>query len=233
MGSALRKNQTIHPGGTPMHRRDLLSTFGLAAGAIEFGRVLAAKAAEPPGADAAQASPASKPRYLIWVTEHLGIVFEADASALNSLLPSNLKPAAGNTVILNMYRAEQVVGLVPFTASFLWTNIEGVDSPDGSEARWVLQGWFGPEPVPTAIRTQLGLAVEFGATRVQRAGNRIQATLSSNGPDLIAATIALKEGGPSAVGGPVHYAALRRNVDRWRRGEREVGDHRRPRGVRR
>ncbi len=110
-----------------------------------------------------------------------------------------------------MYQA-QTVGLVPYAASYLWINIDGFDSPDGTKGRWMLQGWYGPEPVPTAFRTQLGFPVELGVTQVGREGNRIHATLSSNGPDLIAATIALKEGGPSAAGGVLHYPAWRRNL---------------------
>jgi hypothetical protein len=97
----------------------MLSTFGVAAGAVALGRLLTAQAAEPSGANAAQASAVPKPPYLISVTDHLGIVFEADESALKSLLPPNLKPAAGSTVGLNMYRAEQVVGLLPYAASYL------------------------------------------------------------------------------------------------------------------
>ncbi len=194
-----------------MRRRDLLSTFSVAAGAITFGRLLTAQAAEPPGASAAQASSVSKPPYLVSLTEHMGIVFEAEESALKSLLPPNVKPAAGNTVGLNMYRAD-CRGLVPYAASYLWINIDGFDSPDGTKGRLMVQGWYGPEPVPTAFRTQLGYPVELGVTQVGREGNRIHATLGSNGPDLITATIALKEGNPNPAGGVLIYPAWRRNL---------------------
>jgi len=56
------------------------------------------------------------------------------------------------------------------------------------------QGWYAPEPVPTALRTQSGLPVQLGVTRYEREGNRIHAVLTSEGVDLIDATITLKEG---------------------------------------
>jgi acetoacetate decarboxylase len=179
-----------------MRRRDLLSTFGVAAGAITFASVRG-QAADMPGANAAQAPSNPHPPYLVSVTEQLGIVFEADESALKSLLPPNVKPAAGNTVGLNMYRA-QVLGLVPYAASYLWINVDGFDSPDGTKGRWMSQGWYGPEPVTTVFKTQFGYPVELGATRVEREGNRIHAVLNSGGADLINAAIALKEANPNA-----------------------------------
>lgn len=193
-----------------MRRRDLLSTFGVAAAAITVGS-LRGQAAEPPGANATQAPSSPHPPYLISLA-NLIIVFEADEGALKSVLPPTIKPAAGNTVALNMYRAERVVGLVPYTATYLWINIDGFDSPDGTKGRWMLQGWFGPEPVPTVFRTQLGVPAELGATRLGREGNRIHATLSSNGADLVDAAIALKEGNPIAAGGVLNYPTRRQNL---------------------
>lgn len=199
-----------------MLRRDLFSTFGVAAGAIAFRNLTAWAADTGP-----------KPPYLITLTDHLGIVFEAEESALKSLLPPKIKPAAGNTVGLNMYQA-QTVGLVPYSASYLWINIDGFDSPDGTKGRWMVQGWYGPEPVPTAFKSLLGLPIELGVTRLEHDGNRTHAILSSNGADLIDATIALKEGGPSAVGGVLNLSRLAAKPLRRRRVRGEVGYRRQP-----
>jgi hypothetical protein len=132
-----------------------------------------------------------KPPYLITLTDHLGIVFEADESALKSVLPPRFKPAAGNTVGLNIYRAD-MVGLVPLSASYPFINIDGFDGADGTKGRWMVQGWYGPEPVPTVFRSQLGFPVEPGVTRLEHEGNRIHAILNRDGATLIDATIALK-----------------------------------------
>ena len=127
-----------------------------------------------------------------------------------TVLPPGLK-LAGNTVGLNMYRAD-VLGLVPLSGSYLFINIDGLDDADGTKGRWMAQGWYGPEPVPTAFRTQLGYPVELGVTRLEHEGNRIHAILNRGGDTLIDATIALKEGGPKPVGAFLNYPVSRQNL---------------------
>ena len=134
-----------------MLRRDVLSTFGVAAGAMTFGRLLMAQAAEPSGANAAPASSIPKPPYLISLTDHLGIVFEADESALKSVLPPRFKPAAGNTVGLNMYRAD-MLGLVPLSASYLFINIDGFDGEKAPRG----DGWCNGGMAPSRFRPYSG-----------------------------------------------------------------------------
>jgi acetoacetate decarboxylase len=152
-----------------------------------------------------------RPPYLILNHEHLVILFEADESALKALLPTGIKAAPGNVVGLNMYRTQEAVGLVPYTASYLWIDIEGFDSPDGTKGRWMVQGWYGPEPVPSAIRNYMGLPVQLGVTNYQRDGDRVHAALSSDGVNVIDAIITLKDA-PIHKVGFLNYPALGRNL---------------------
>jgi hypothetical protein len=110
-----------------------------------------------------------------------------------------------------MYRTQKAVGLVPYTASYLWIDIDGFDSPDGTKGRWMVQGWYGPEPVPSAIRNYMGLPVQLGVTNYQRDGNRIHAALSSDGVNVIDAIITLKET-PIHRSGFLNYLVLGRNL---------------------
>jgi hypothetical protein len=153
-----------------------------------------------------------RPPYLVTQTEHLIILFEAEESALKSLLPANMKPAAGNVVGLNMYHTGPVVGLAPYTASYLWINVDGFDSPDGTKGRWMVQGWYGPEPVPAALKNYAGIPVQLGVTRYERDGNRVHAVLNADGANLIDATMTVKEGKPAPAGGVLNYPALGRNL---------------------
>ena len=163
---------------------------------------------------AAQQKEATVPRppYLLTQGEHLIILFEAEESALKSLLPAGIKPAAGNVVGLNMYHTGPVVGLSPYTASYLWINVDGFDSPDGTKGRWMVQGWYGPEPVPSAFKNYGGLPVQLGVTHYERDGNRVHAVLSTDGANLIDATMTLKEAKPAPAGGVLNYLALGRNL---------------------
>jgi len=163
---------------------------------------------------AAQQKEATVPRppYLLTQGEHLIILFEAEESALKSLLPAGMKPAAGNVVGLNMYHTGPVVGLVPYTSSYLWINVDGFDSPDGTKGRWMVQGWYGPEPVPSALKNYGGFPVQLGVTHYERDGNRVHAMLSVDGANLIDATMTLKEGKPAPVSGLLNYPTLGRNL---------------------
>jgi hypothetical protein len=152
------------------------------------------------------------PPYLITSAEHLIILFEADESAITSILPPGLKPAEGNIVGLNMYHAQHAVGLVPYTASYLWVNLAGFDSSDGTKGRWMVEGWYAPEPVPTVFKNQLGIPVQLGITRFERSGNRLHAILNSGNVDLIDAAIEVKDTNPISSNTVLKYPAWRKNV---------------------
>lgn len=190
-----------------MRPRMLISVLATTVAAITL--IVAAHGAS---AEEGKAPANPRPPYLVAQNEHLLVFFEADESALKSLLPPNIKPAAGNVVLLNMYRAQQTVGLVPYTATYLVINVDGFDSPDGTKGRWMVQGWYGPEPVPTVLRNQAGVPVQLGATRYERDGNRIHTVLTAGGADLIEATIELKDEKPVVVGGLLNYPAAAHNL---------------------
>ncbi|MBV8830649.1 MAG: hypothetical protein JO108_15595, partial [Acidobacteriaceae bacterium] len=146
----------------------LVAAALLSASLAVFASADQREASAPSGSSEAAVPTNPRPPYLLSQLDVLTIVFEAEESALKSLLPAGIKPAAGNTVGLNMYRAQQAVGLVPYTASYLWINIDGFDSPDGTKGRWMVQGWYGPEPATTVFRTQMGFPVQVGATGYER-----------------------------------------------------------------
>ncbi len=191
-----------------MDRRSLLSALGVAAGTLSLASI-APGAEVPAGAVKPPSSP--RPPYLVTHTEHLFVLFEADADALRSLLPPDVRPAKGNVVGLNMYRTGPVVGLVPYTGSYLWANVEGFDSPDGTPGRWMMQGWYGPEAMTKAAQ-QSGFPVTLGETRYQRNGNALHAVLNSDGADLIEAAITLNATKPMAGSVYLKYPVLARKV---------------------
>lgn len=184
-----------------MRRRDFIAGIGSATASWPFATQAAARDTTLP-----------RPPFLILNHEHLIILFEAEESSLKALLPMGIKAAPGNLVGLNMYRTQEVVGLVPYAASYMWIDIDGFDSPDGTKGRWMVQGWYGPEPVPSVIRNYMGLPVQLGDTHFQRDENRVHAALSSDGVNLIDATITLKDEPAIHMARLLNYAALGRNL---------------------
>jgi hypothetical protein len=92
-----------------------------------------------------------------------GVTF-AEA-ALRRVLPADVRPVPGLTGGINVYQAPAGYGLAPYSAVYLWVDIEGHDSPDGAKGRWMLQGVYGPAPVAAALREHFGWPVRTGGSR--------------------------------------------------------------------
>jgi hypothetical protein len=148
------------------------------------------------------------PPYLIGDTEHLLIFFEADPASIRELLPPGLEPAPSNTAFLNMYRANTVSGLGPYTATYITVDVQGFDSADGTKGRFMVRGWYGTEPVAAAFREVLGFPVTIGTTTVERKDNVVSAVLKSNGVPVIEARIAVT-GKTGKIGGVLNYPTWR------------------------
>ena len=69
---------------------------------------------------------------------------------------------------INLYTAEQGYGLAPYSAFYFYVHVKGLDSSDGTKARWMLQGVYGPEArVPAALHKYYGLPVRAGESRLE------------------------------------------------------------------
>jgi len=84
------------------------------------------------------------------------------------LLPPGIEPVDDMSGGINVYTAEQGYGLAPYTALYFYVHIKGFDSADGTKARWMLQGLYGPEPkVGAALRKYYGVPVTAGDSRLE------------------------------------------------------------------
>jgi acetoacetate decarboxylase len=150
------------------------------------------------------------PPYQITDSEHLLIFFEADEAAIRELLPPGLEPAPGNVALLNMYRANNAVGLGgPYTATYITVDVANFDTADGTKGRFMVYGWYGPDRVTAALREVMALPVKLGTTKLEREGNRLSAVLTRDGVPLVNATIALNGQDFGRVGGTLNYPAWR------------------------
>ena len=107
------------------------------------------------------------PPYLQTGAQFITVGVTYDETALLKLLPRNVNPTPKLTGGINIYHAAAGYNLAPYSSAYLWVDIEGYDSADGTKGRWMLQGMYGPEPVPTAIRENLGWPVRAGGSRLE------------------------------------------------------------------
>ena len=108
-----------------------------------------------------------EPPYLQANVQLISVGVAFNEAAVRAVLPSNVTPAPGFTGGINIYQAPAGYPLAPYSAAYVWVDVEGYDSPQGAKGRWMLQGLYGPEPVPAAVRDNLGLPVRAGASRFE------------------------------------------------------------------
>jgi hypothetical protein len=85
---------------------------------------------------------------------------------VRSLLPPEIEPVEEMTGGITLYTAEEGYGLSPYSAFYLYVNIKGFDSADGTKGRWMLQGVYGPEKkVSAALHKYYGLPVRAGESQ--------------------------------------------------------------------
>lgn len=121
---------------------------------LSAGLVLAGDAAPPPP-------------YQVNKANGIGVSVVFDAAAVRSVLPPGIEPVEEMTGGINLYNAEEGYGLTPFSAFYIYVNIKGFDSADGTKGRWMLQGFYGgPDTtVSEAIRKYYGFPVRAGESR--------------------------------------------------------------------
>jgi hypothetical protein len=97
-----------------------------------------------------------------------GVLVTFDEAVVRSLLPPGIEPVDEVSGGFNLYTADKGYGLAPFTAFYFYVHVKGFDSSDGTKARWLLQGVYGPEArVPAALRKYYGFPVRTGESRLE------------------------------------------------------------------
>src|SRR5262249_949803 len=131
----------------------------------------------PAGAAEAPSTPKSQeippPPYFISREEGVAIGIAYDEGRIKKVAPTGVQMAAGATGVIIMYTAGELYGLPPFTSSWMGLDVEGFDAPDGSKARWMLTGLYGPGTVAVALAKYFNYPTREGSTRVEREGPRV------------------------------------------------------------
>ena len=118
---------------------------------------------------AALASPAAgeeapPPPYLMTGANTVTIAVTWQADSLDGLLPAGVVPLEDFSGGLNVYDTEGGFGLGPYSAAYAYVNVQGWESVDGTPARHILGGWYGPDPrVAGAMRSHFNAPVTPGA----------------------------------------------------------------------
>jgi hypothetical protein len=110
---------------------------------------------------------ASPPPYLINKVNGIGVAVVFDAAAVRSVLPPGIEPVEEMTGGINLATADEGYGFGPYSSFYLYVNIKGFDSADGTKGRWMLQAFYGgPDTkMSEALHKYYGWPVRAGESR--------------------------------------------------------------------
>ena len=97
-------------------------------------------------------------------------------------LPDGVVPVDDLSGGLNIYTAEGGFGISPYSAAYAYVNVKGWPSAIGAPARYILGGWYGPDPkVAAGMQTWFGAAVPPGDSAQAASGDNWTGTGGGTG----------------------------------------------------
>lgn len=142
------------------------------------------------------------PPYLVGGSDHVLVGVVWDEGAIHKVLPSWLTPAKDMTGVIDISQKGEVYGLAPYQAAYFSVDLEGLDSPSGVKAGWILQGVYGPQDdAAIAFKYWYGLPVRNGTSRFEATAEGMRAVAAVNGQDFVTVEIKSVAGScaPAAV----------------------------------
>lgn len=149
--------------------------------------------------------PRPAPPYLQANAQIISVGVTFAEPALRRALPRHITPAPDFTGGINIYQAPAGYGLAPYSAGYLWADIEGYDSPAGGKGRWMLQGMYGPESVATLLREHFGWPVRVGASRSETTERGKRGVVLLGDREVISVEIKASSGACQKLNGKANY----------------------------
>jgi hypothetical protein len=149
------------------------------------------------------------PPYQIAGANHVfvGVIWEE--AAIRKALPPGITPVKDMTGAINIYQTGGSYAFGPYQSAYLWVDVEGFDSADGTKGRWMLAGVYGPsDKMPLALAEHYGFPVRVGGSRFEPTTQGKRAIGSVNGRDIITVEIRALPGECQAAAGRVNYPGV-------------------------
>lgn len=117
-------------------------------------------------ASVAQDKAAPPPPYIASGGHHyvVGVVWNEEAL---KLLPSGLKATPERTGAINIYQMPAGYGPMPYQSGYVWIDVQGHDSADGTKGRYIMKAGVGPEVTQVAFKRLFGGDIALGGTQLE------------------------------------------------------------------
>jgi len=135
-----------------------------------------------------------------------GVLLAFDEGVLRSLLPPGVEPVDEMSGGMNLYVADEGYGLAPYSAFYFYVHVKGLDSSDGTKARWMLQGVYGPAArVPAALHKYYGLPVRAGESRLETKETSTIGIGTLAGQEVVRAVVTPKPNTCKSTAGAINF----------------------------
>jgi len=158
----------------------------------------------------------SPPPYMANSSNFALVLFNLDVEKVKSILPRDIHPNINDsgmvTAGLEMYTTERVFGLPNFTMAFIFVEVEGMDSENGTPGHWAIWGNSNNKKVLHRFETYYNFPyvyqehLDIALTEKEFSGE-----IGSEGNPTIALKIALQNDQPVVTEGIVNMCAKRKD----------------------
>lgn len=178
-------------------REELMKKIQTSVLAIAFASLFLAVAA--PRADAADP-------YVVRGNEHIIIGITLDEAAVRAALPAGLEPTESISGGINVYTSGGGYATEPYTRAYVWADLEGHDSANGSKGRWIL--WGATSGGLEKMNLYYDNIIVAGQASVTENGNKTIGVASVGGSQILNVEIELSDEPCGEASGILNYPVM-------------------------
>ena len=167
--------------------------------ALAFAFGLVVLAAMAPRADAADP-------YVVRGNEHIIIGITLDEAAVRAALPPGIEPTESVSGGINVYTSGGGYATEPYTRAYVWADLEGHDSANGSKGRWIL--WGATSGGLEKMNLYYDNIIVAGQASVTESGNKTIGVASVGGSRILNVEIELSDDPCGEASGILNYPVM-------------------------
>jgi len=146
-----------------------------------------------------------KAPYVVSGNQHIIVGITLDEAAVRAALPEGLKPTKNISGGLNVYTSKGGGTVPAYTRSYVWADVEGYDSINGTKGRFIL--WVATNPGAGKLGA-IGYDEVKGDTKLMRDGKDLTGSTMVDGKEVMKVAIKLGDDPCGPAMGTLNYPSL-------------------------
>jgi len=146
-----------------------------------------------------------KAPYVVSGNQHILVGITLDEAAVRAALPKGLKPTKSVSGGLNFYTSKGGDTVPAYTRGYVWADVEGYDSINGTKGRFIL--WVATNPGAGKLG-KIGYDEVKGDTKLERNGKNVTGSTSVDGKEVMNVAIKLGDDPCGPALGTLNYPSM-------------------------